>query len=249
LRTHRPLALNIELLEMLASALRDHGIEAVVRGDRVIVQRGRMHLAAALWEHPSAEGRHAVVLEVVCVSPLLGDRPLVENIAGFGNSLTAAQAQAFGKFLLNIFHVLIEALTPHACAQPQCDVELWQRGDRKWRVYLGPLLQQHSSAFVFGDAQREFMGALQECFLREASPGPHWVRVFLGSFHNQIQSTEALLDNDPWSAGLALMQSWTWPVSDEYQSFRYIFIALPMDGEVRKRSQWARLKDWLSPVR
>lgn len=232
---------------MLTSALRDHGIEAEVRDDHVIVQQGQMHLAAAYWEQPSTEEHCAVVLELVCVSPLLGDRPLVENIAGFGSTLSAARSQAFGKMLLNIFHVVIEALTPHACEQPQCDIELWERGGRKWQVFLGPVLQQHSSGFVLGDAQREFLGNLQELFLREVSPGPHWVRVFLGSFQNQIKATEVLLDNEPWPAGLALMQSKHWPTSDEYQSFRHIFVALPKDAGVRTPSVWGRLKAWLAP--
>lgn len=196
-------------------------------GDILSVDDGRLELQAEIFEREAPAGSHTVVLELHAYSNLLGGRSIVECFAGVGSTRDQAISDAFGKMLLGSFHVLIEALTNHACDAGQAEVEHWVGSGGSWQVFSGPLLTQHSGISTLSSTYPSFFSELNSLFIKTIPPGPHWVRVFLGSYHDQVRVGEVLLDNEPWEPGQSLLFSQNWSCANEYQSVRHFFLALP----------------------
>ncbi len=211
----------------LKTVLESHGLSVTERGDILSVDDGRLELRAEIFDREDHAGSHTVVLELQASSDLLGGRPIVECFAGVGSSRDKAVSDAFGKMLLGSFHVIIEALTSHACDEEQAEIEHWTRSDGSWQVFSGPLLSQHSGASTLSSSYPSFISQLNSLLIKTILPGPHWIRVFLGSYHDQVQVGEVLLDNEPWEAGQSLLLSQSWSCTNEYQSIRHFVLALP----------------------
>ena len=85
--------------------------------------------------------------------------------------------------------------------------------------------------FTLGDAYPTFLAALSRRFLESAPPGPHWIRVFVACYHGQLQSTEVLIDNEPWEEGQRLLRAQPWATTQAFQSIRHFMLALPVQPE------------------
>jgi hypothetical protein len=214
----------------LEAAIHAHGLEVVRQGDELSVDGGRLLLQARVFDRDPAGGQATVVLEVCAYSPALGDAPIIECFAGWGSSRERAIAAAFGKLLMGSLHVLMEGLTRHACDQGQAEIEHWVGTGHAWRVWSGPLLNQQSSQSALTPAYPQFMAQLTALFESRVPPGPHWVRVFLGTSDGVVQGSEVLLDNEPWQEGHELLLAQPWAAVQEYQSVRHFFLALPEAG-------------------
>ena len=160
----------------------------------------------------------------------MGAQPIIECFAGWGSSRERAVADAFNKLLLGSLHVLMDGLTRHVCDHEQTEVEHWSGADHAWQVFSGPLIQQHSGQSLLGPVYPQFMAQLTSLFESKVKPGPHWVRVFIGAYHGAVQTSEVLLDNEPWQEGLELLQAQPWTGAQEYQSVRHFLLALPKAG-------------------
>lgn len=222
-------------LDELEAAIRAHGLEVTRQGDGLSVDEGRLLLQARVFDRNPAGGQATVVLEVCAHSPALGDDPIIECFAGWGSSRERAIANAFGRLLTGSLHVLMEGLTRHACDHAQAEIEHWVGTGHAWRVWSGPLLNQHSSQSTLTPAYPQFMAQLTALFESRVPPGPHWVRVFLGACDGVVQGSEVLLDNQPWQEGHDLLLAQPWAPAQEYQSIRHFFLALPEAGDAAER--------------
>ncbi|SEL80048.1 hypothetical protein SAMN05428989_2546 [Pseudoxanthomonas sp. GM95] len=211
---------------LLQRALAAHGITASAVEGVFHLQDG-LRLTPLVHEMPSRTEDFVVSLEVLAESPLLQGTVISERFAGLAADKAAAVAQAFEKFLLGVFHVMLEALSSHVCEAPQAEIERWQGVDGRWRVYSGPLLTQHSSNSVLSGSYGEALKLVQREFERGQRHGPHWVRVFIAAYHGQIQAAEVLLDNQNWTEGLGALDQISWHASEEYQAIRHFLVALP----------------------
>jgi hypothetical protein len=191
------------------------------------VDGGNLFIRADVYVKKENAEEARVVLEITSSSCLIGDLPILEAFAGSGKNVQAATHEAFGKFLLGSFHVLIEALTSHACESSQVEVEQWGNLDRGWWVYSGPLLTQSVSASRIAPDFAQFFSQLQALFESEVSPGPHWLRVFLGVRDGKILGGEVLLDNQTWEPAEKMLFEFSWKSTQGYQSLRHFLLALP----------------------
>lgn len=220
------MTLNGSVSDLVRSAVEAHGLTARQEENVVHVDGGRLALEGYVFDKSKAAGSTAL-LELVASAPLLGDHRIIECFAGVGASYEHAKQDAFKKMLMGTLHVLIEALTEHACDDEQVDVEQWRGDAASWKVFLGPLLTQQSSASTLTGPYSALLPELQDLFLRTAPPGPHWVRIFVGAYGGKVQASEVLLDNEPWDAALSLLEAQPWQCHDEYQSIRHFMLMIP----------------------
>lgn len=216
----------MSVLRILHSALEAHGVASSIDGSRVRLLDGtHLELEPRVFDGPPNEHSTIVQLDVVAYSPRIAPRYIVESMAGLGADRSAAERDAFGKFLLGSFHVLLTALADHSCESNPAEWLHWQRNGAAWRICDGPLL-------VYGTGSKEtsyaeFIPKLQELFVGSVSPGSHWVRVFVASFNRTKAGADVLLDNEPWPEGAALLNGWDWGFPEEYRSLRHFFVAVP----------------------
>jgi hypothetical protein len=221
----------------LASALAAHGLAYTEHEDQILLVEGVLGIRVDAYAHSTGANGTTVRFEVRAHADALGATAIVENFAGVGETAEAALDQAFGRWLLGGFHVLLEALTPHVCAEPQAEIENWSRKGAAWRVYSGPAVTQHSGAQTLAEGYRSLIADLQASFAQSASPGPHWISVYIGAYHDKVQAFEVLLDNAPWEEGAALVRATHWSCTHDYQSIRHFVLALP-SNETRAARPW-----------
>ncbi|MCY1406452.1 hypothetical protein D3C76_421690 [compost metagenome] len=220
-----PLTNNIT--SQLKAALEAHSLGVAEHNGALSVEEGRLELEANVFDHAATSTSSTVVLEVQARSDQLAGQPIVECFAGVGESRDQAIADAFGKMLLGTFHVLIEGLTSHSCPEELAEIEHWQNDDSDWTVFSGPLLTMHSGDSTLNSTYPAFISQLTSLFVATVPPGPHWVRVFLCAYDDQVQAVEVLLDNEPWEQGQSLLAAQSWSCTPDYQSIRHFILALP----------------------
>lgn len=218
-------------LALLQEALQMHGLEAARVGDRLSVEHGRLQFEADTQIHAASDGSVTLSLEVRAFTDALPGGPILETFANNAATEALALSGAFSKFLLGSFHVLIESLTSHECAEEQAQVERWANDGAAWDVYSGPLLTQSVGASTMATNYPDFMAALTTMFQETAPIGSHWIRVFIASYHGSVQATEVLLDNEPWEEAHALLASREWTCTHDYQSLRHFLLAIPVTAD------------------
>jgi hypothetical protein len=150
----------------------------------------------------------------------------VESLAGVGESFDSAVLDALDMFHRGSFHVLLAALVDRHLASDQVEWERWSIRTHAWHICLGPLLLHSTEIRV--PPYAELLDQLKESFLAQAGPRVHWIRTFRGAAGSTAFGSEALLDNDEWPAGKAIVDSWRWPVTERYQTVRHFLVALPV---------------------
>lgn len=215
------------LLVLLHEALKLHGLEADRVGNRILIEGGRLQLEADTQRYETPDDSVTLSLEVRAFSDALPGGPILETFASNAATEALALSDAFSKFLLGSFHVLIETLTSHECTEEQTQVERWANDSAAWDIYSGPLLTQSVGASTMATTYPEFMAALTTMFQERASNGSHWIRVFIASYHGSVQAAEVLLDNEPWEEAHTLLASREWACTHDYQSLRHFLLAIP----------------------
>ena len=214
------------LLDTLVEACTAHGIAARRDGASVLAQDG-LTIGARVFETNQAEGSIQVQVDFDITSPRLNGIPCLDSFAGLGADVLEAQKNALGKFLSGSFHVVAEALTDHRCDSDQVDWEDWAGAAAAWRVCSGPLLMVSTREGGRIDGYPEFYEELAARFRAGFGAGPHWMRVFLGSYDGRHVGSEVLVDGGPWGEGQALLEAHGWNVPGGYASLRHLLIALP----------------------
>jgi hypothetical protein len=211
----------------LLLAFNAHGLPAHSEQSDVLVPQANLRLESRVTALPSNTGGYLVRVDVATHSPVVGSTPIVESFAGFGDTDKSAVTGAFGKFLLGTFHVLIECLAGHSCAENQGEWFEWGDSTQRWNVCCGPVItQSEPEGAPISDQCSAFFTALEPILLSKAAHGSHWIRIFVASFHGSVQSMEVLLDNETWPQAEELARSWDWVAPQSYTSARLFAIAL-----------------------
>ena len=217
---------DMRVVDLVQFTLEAHGIASAIDGDIVRLTDGSdLCFEPRVFDGPPNERAKIIQLDIVVHSPRIPHRYIVESMAGIGADQAEAEREAFGKFLMGSFHVLLTALADHTCDSNPAEWLAWKNGSVSWRICDGPLLFHNTAATK--TAYPEFIQQLKNLFLASVSRDVHWVRVFLGSFHGKQTGGEVLLDNEPWPEAVALLNSQPWDFPQEYRSMRHFFIALP----------------------
>jgi hypothetical protein len=217
------------ILEQLRATFAAHGLPAERAGNALAAGDGLV-VEPRVFTREGVSGTFQVQVDFVISSPRLGGREFLDSFAGIGGSLESAEKNAFEKFLIGSFHVIAAALTRHERKSEQIEWEDWKGAAHGWRVCTGPLLTLATREDAGIEGYPAFFGKLSELFCREAGPGPHWVRVFVGSFEGQIAGGEVLLDGEPWPPAEQLLGEHGWTLPEGYASARHLMIALPEDA-------------------
>ena len=214
----------MEAVELAANA---HGLTAKHVDGWIELDGGALRIQPQVRPHSRTEDQVTVQLNIVVEARALGDLPLVDSFAGIGSNEEAAERDAFGKFLLGSFHVIIEALTVHVCDSDQIDWLRVAAPDRAWRVCSGVLLTQSNGPHTASPQYQAFFEKLQELLLSAEAGKPHWASVFFASFHGALKAVQVMLDGAPWEPATELLHTVAWDAPESYQSLRHLFIALP----------------------
>jgi hypothetical protein len=216
------------ILSAISEAFRAHGIESKIESSCVEV-------GSALRVHPSTEVHKrepdivTIQLDIRTEATLLGrSNPFVDSFAGIGATETDAEKNALEKFLLGSFHVVAEALTTHECGSEQVEWEDWKTRTTSWKVCSGPLLTQATVESRTKSQYGEVLSKIQDQFLRQSEPGPHWIRIYVGFLDGKMSASEAILDGEEWSEVQMILRQTAWAPSPDYESLRHILVALPL---------------------
>lgn len=180
-------------------------------------------LAARIFPGSVMMERVQLQLDVVATA---GEREVVESFAGLGRTIAAAYGDAVNKLARGSLHPLLAVLDRRELGADQVDWERWGG----WDVCLGPLLRMWSDAAPgrLGD----FLDAVKTALLAaELAPGVHWVRTFVAiGADGKILAFDMLLDNDPWPPGVAIVESWKWPMPTDGKAYalRHFFMLAPV---------------------
>ncbi len=214
------------LREALKSTCVAHGIAAEAEGLAVRIQDGLIIEPTVVGrEHPT--GSIHVQADFRIRSPRLGELPLLDSFSGLGATLQDAQHDAYGKFAQGSFHVLIESLTTHPGAADRVEWEVWTGPAGAWRVCSGPLLMIATRGGARIEGYPEFFAALADRIGAALSPGPHWLRIFIGAVDGGHIGSEVVVDGGSWGAGQQLLDGHAWTYPPGYASLRHLLIALP----------------------
>ena len=213
---------------MLVQALEAHGIACRLKDEVVTLAGESVHFYARVALRPSNPGRAVALIEFCIAAPQLEGRLLKTVFAGMGEDRDAAIGNAFTKFLLCPFHVLLSALTGHTC---DAGSEEWHTvpGQIPWDICTSPLLTQGITAgTVPMTSLKEELVAL---LLEGAEPEMHWADVFFAMEDGEQISRDVRRDGAPWPEGDELIANWDWAPSQGFVSGRYFFIARPQQKE------------------
>lgn len=229
-----------EVLDLIHEALIAHGISAIRGQHDVRLELEDLRFEAEIFDREQGDTSHRLVLEIYVFSPLLDTQQVIESFVGMGDTRQQAIGQAFGKFLIGVFHVLIEGLAGHVCENMQAEIEFWQRNDASWKVYGGPVINQAAVECTLNRTYPAFYAQLEKLFTASVPPGSHFVRIFVASYGGELMGKEVLLDNETWLEGQELLVAQDWHHGDGYQALRQVILALPEDRPVTL-SRWAQL--------
>lgn len=217
---------------MLATALRGHSVSFSESGEWFLLERSNTSIKIEKFIRRLEPELATLVLQVTVRAAILGENEIIECFAGIGGTVEEAEKDAFNKFLMGSFHVILEALVPHSCSHAQAEIEIWKSPLAAWRVYSGPLLSQHSSTSVLSPDYGAMLNTIQTLFERSQSKQPHWVRFFIGVSGGTVRGGEVLLDNETWETAEKELFDFPWKTSAEYQSLRHFLLAIPLEESV-----------------
>jgi hypothetical protein len=210
---------------MLQFTLEAHGVAFRSSDVSVSLDGSDLTLEPRVFERRAGDGGYLVQLDILAYSEILGSRFINESIAGFGDSLEEAEKNAFGKFLIGPFHVLLTALANHNCDNNPAEWAKWGQVESQWSVCEGPAVTHGSDSGR--DALKLFYPELEKLLISTQSREVHWIRTFVSSFSGKLQAVEVLLDNEPWPDAIELVGRFDWKPDQAYGSIRHFLIAIP----------------------
>jgi hypothetical protein len=212
--------------DVMSSALEAHSIAYVVRNDAVELPDSSVSFSAKVQNGPAQTNGVLLQLDVTTSAPLLGGRVIQQSFAGLGDDRKSAEHNAFGKFLLTSFHVILSGLASHSCEQDGTEWSVWGSGDAQWRVCDSPLIMQGGDPTTVG--YPAYVKRLEALFVRQASQGLHWCETFFCSLNGSLVGTDIRLDNVTWQAALEALEAWHIAPPEGYRSGRHFFLAMPI---------------------
>src|SRR5262245_5197661 len=95
------------VIELLTEALEAHGIACRAEARVVRLANCDLVFEPRVFDGPPNENSKIIQLDIVAHSSRLAPRYVIESMAGLGSDQAAAEGNAFEKFLLGPFHVLL----------------------------------------------------------------------------------------------------------------------------------------------
>ncbi len=182
-----------------------HDVELDADEDGWLVTDGDFPAIRAEW-HEGKAGEHGRL----DVDIVLGeDRRIEESFAGLGGG-EAGCRDALKTFEKNAFHVLLAACW-YVTDDRRMRITAWEIGVRSWDVFIGPFNVRGADAQPMS-IPVEAIDVIEAALKREALTAElHWLRLVHSHTAAGDSRSEALLDNEPWTAGTLALTSVAWP--------------------------------------
>lgn len=185
-----------------------HDVELEADEDGWLVTDGDFPAVRASWHEGGAGEPGRLDVDVV----LSEDRRIEESFAGIGDGAAGCR-DALHTFEQNVFHLLLAACW-YVTDDRKMQITAWDIGVRTWDVFIGPFGVRgtdESAAAIPAQA----MAAIEASVKCEAlTPELHWLRLAHRQRTDGESGSEALLDNEPWSAGTLALNNVAWPASE-----------------------------------
>lgn len=191
-----------------------HEVELEADEDGWLVTDGDFPAIRASWHEGSAGEPGRLDVDVV----LSEDRRIEESFAGIGAG-DAGCRDALHTFEQNALHLLLAACW-YVTDDRQMQISAWDIGVRTWDVFIGPFSVRSADEHAVS-IPAEALVALETALKREVlTPELHWLRLVHSHVAAGDSRSEALLDNEPWTAGTLALTSVPWPSSGHDYSAR-----------------------------
>lgn len=207
---------------MLGVALHAHGIDSTLV-DGWYMPNTALPAIRCLWFQE--EGKETGVLQVEVLVGDEGASFIEECFAGIGKDIEGVK-NGFQNFLLNSFHVLIEALWNTGCSDcsDQIETEIWELGNSRYKAFIGAFGNKAYKGNHPGIPDNAFEVIANTIKSTNLDQDVVWVRTFFGNINSEDQSYEALLNNEIWPEGEKALKSLSWPKSDHFYSTRSFIV-------------------------
>lgn len=169
----------------------------------------------AEWHEGSANEPGRLDVDIV----LSEERRIEESFVGFGGG-DAGCRDALQLFERNAFHLLLAACW-YVTDDRKMRITAWDIGVRTWDVFIGPFTLRGDGEM---SVPAEAMAAIEAAIKREAlTPELHWLRLTHRHAADGARC-EALLDNEPWTAGTLALDSVAWPNGADYSASCFVLL-------------------------
>jgi hypothetical protein len=185
-----------------------HDVELEADEDGWLVTDDDFPAIRAEWHEGSAGEPGRLDVDVV----LSEERRIEESFAGIGSG-DAGCRDALETFEQNVFHLLLAACW-YVTDDRKMRITAWDIGVRTWDVFIGPFTLRgiDENTVVIPE---EALAAIEIAVKREVlTPELHWLRLVHRHGASGDSRCEALLDNEPWTAGTLALDSVAWPSSE-----------------------------------
>lgn len=210
--------------EVLKKLLESHNLDVETR-EEWCVPNGELPAIRTVWVPGETANTGRLDVEVV----LRDERRLVECFAGMGDTTELQQKDALQNFLVSSFHVLLAAFWGRAEVQ-DIEVQSLTIEGKQWVAYVGGFSQRRSVGVETELPQGYLEKIIDAISAMALSHRIHWCRTFFCNIGNQKRIHEALLDNEPWAEGEAMMQAVDWSTTDGFYSIRNFLVVCQVDS-------------------
>lgn len=177
-----------------------HEVELELDEDGWLLTDGDFPAIRATWSEGTGDAPGRLDVDLV-----VGEDRCIED--SFAGSDCRAALHAFEQ---SSFHLLLAACW-YLTDDRRMRIAAWDIGIRTWDVFVGPLLLR-SEATTELPMPAEAAQALQQAVAQLAlTPALHWIHLLHRSDASGAVTREALLDNEPWSAGSQALATMAWP--------------------------------------
>jgi hypothetical protein len=191
-----------------------HDVELEADEDGWLVTDDDFPAIRAEWHEGGGDEPGRLDIDVV----LSEERRIEESFAGIGSGDTGCR-DALQTFEQNAFHLLLAACW-YVTDDRKMRITALDIGVRTWDVFIGPFTLRgtdEDTLVIPADA----LAAIETAVKREAlTPELHWLRLVHRHSVAGDSRCEALLDNEPWTAGTLALDSVAWPASEHAYSAR-----------------------------
>lgn len=205
---------SVALQKYLLRLFERHDVELDADEDGWLVTDDDFPAIRAEWHEGTAGEPGRLDVDVV----LGEERRIEESFAGVGGG-EAGCRDALKTFEQNAFHVLLAACW-YVTDDRKMRIVAWDIGVRSWDVFIGPFSVRGAN----GDAvsvPAEALVAIEAAVKREALTAElHWLRLVHSHSAAGDSRSEALFDNEPWTAGTLALASVPWPQTGRDYSMR-----------------------------
>ena len=187
-----------------------HDVELEADEDGWLVTDGDFPAIRAAWHEGAAGEPGRLDVDVV----LSEERYIEESFAGIGGG-DAGCRDALHAFEQDVFHPLLAACW-YVTDDRKMRIAAWDIGVRTWDVFVGPFSVRGAGVGVM---PTDALVAIEAALKREAlTPELHWLRLVHSHVENGDSRCEALLDNEPWTAGTLALTAAPWPHRGAYSA-------------------------------